>query len=505
MLRAIRISLLLSILVTVTALLIQAGEPPQTAPPQKPAAPATAEDCGCDETVAPGPQLWAVANGNKFFDTDLKASLAPQIDPLLKQLKDLRQQGLEDLINSKLIDKEAKAARLSRVELIQQRVESKLVPPTDADVQAFINKNKATLNRDPNSADLRRDVAIFLKDQNRVTGIRNYGLELRKKYQVTVLPEIGSTTDPNRVLAIVDQVPLRRSELEESIKGASYDLKLQILTLRQQAVDRKINQFLLEKEAQKRGVTLQALFSKEVLDKAPLVTVEQANQFYEANKSQFNQPLEIVRPNLMIWLRQQNIAKEEERLTADLRKGISINYSIPGVIEPVFVISTAGKPSTGPKDAPVVLIEFSDYECPRCAEIQSLVKQVLAAYPTKVRMVSREFPLSRHVYARKAAQAALCAFEQGKYWEYTALLYKNQLALDESYLMQYAALVGMDKANLAAHLKSGFHEKAVQEDLDEGLQVGVNGTPTFFINGKRLEDRSFEGFKQAIDRALAGR
>jgi protein-disulfide isomerase len=479
---------------------IQAVQPP------KPAAPAAAaEDCGCDEAVAPGPQVWAVFDGTKVFDTDVKSAIAAQIDPLLKQLKDMRQQGLEDLVNSRLIDKEAKAAGVNRVEFIRQRVDSKLLAPTDADVQTFIEKNKATLNRDPNAPDLRRDVALFLKDQNRINAIRNLGMELRKKYPVNILPEIGSNPDPNRVVAILDQVPLRRSEWDEAIKGASYDLKLQILNIRKDGVDRRINQILLEKEAVKRGLTLQALFSKEVLDKAPLVTVEQADAFYQANKGQFQQPLDQVRSNLMIWLRQQNITQQEQRLTAELRKNVSVSYSIPGIIEPVFSINTTGKPTTGAKDAPVTIVEFSDYECPRCGEIQPLVKQVLALYPTKVRLVTREFPLTRHAFSRKAAQAAQCAFEQGKYWEFTALLYKNQLALDESYLMQYAALVGMDKATLAAHLKSGLHDKTVQEDLDEGLQIGINGTPTFFINGRRIEDRSLEGFKQAIDKALAGR
>jgi protein-disulfide isomerase len=306
-------------------------------------------------------------------------------------------------------------------------------------------------------------------------------------------------------VAIVDQVPVRRSEWDEAVKGPSYDLKLQILNIRKEGVDRRINQMLLEKEAVKRGLTLQALYNKEVLDKTPLVTVEQADAFYQANKSQFQQPLDQVRSNLMIWLRQQNLTQQEQRLTAELRKNISISYSIPGVIEPLFSINTAGKPSTGAKDAQVTIIEFSDYQCPRCGEIQPLIKQVLSIYPGKVRLVAREFPLTMHPFARKAAQAAQCAFEQGKYWEFTALLYKNQTALDESYLMQYAALVGMDKATLAAHLKSGLHDKAVQEDLDEGMQVGINGTPTFFVNGRRVEDRSLEGFKQAIDRALAGR
>ena len=505
MLKAIRISLIISILTAASALLNQAGAF-QAAQPQKAAPQAVAqEDCGCDEAVTPGPQVWAVVDGTKFFDTDLKAALAPQLDPLLKQLKDLRQQGLEDLINSKLIDKEAKAAGMSQVELIKQRVESKLAPPTDAEIQAFIDKNRATLNRDPNAPDLRRDVALYLKDQNRIAGIRNYGMQLRKKYQVNILPEVGSATDQSRVVAIVDQVPVRRLELEDFIKAGSYDLKMQIYNFRKQAVDRQINQFLLQKEAAKRNTPLQLLINKEVLDKAPLVTLEQANAFYEANKSQFQQPLETVRPNIMAWLRQQNVTREEERFATELRKGVSVNYSVPGVIEPVFTINVVGKPSTGPKNAPVTIVEFSDYECPRCGEIQPLVKQVLAAFSSKVRLVSREFPLRQHVFARKAAQAAQCAFEQGKYWEYTTLLYKNQLALDEGNLMKYAAMVGLDNTVLAAHLKSGMHDKTVQEDLDEGLQVGVSGTPTFYVNGKRLEDRSFEGFKKAIDKALANR
>jgi protein-disulfide isomerase len=508
MLKVIRTTLIVSILAAASALPIQAGAI-QAAQPQKPAATGgVAEDCGCDVAVAPGPQVWAVVGGTKFFDTDLKAALAPQLDPLLKQLSDFRKQGLEDLVNSKLIDKEVKAAGMSRVDLLKQRVDSKLAPPTEAEIQAFIDKNRATISRDPNAPDYRQDVALFLKDQSRINGIRNLGIELRKKYQINILPEVGSATDQSRVVAIVDQVPVRRSELEEFIKAGSYDLKMQIYNLRKQALDRGINQSLIQKEAAKRGTTLQVLFNKEVLDKAPLVTVDQANAYYEANKAQFQQPLqplEIIRPNLMVWLRQQNIAREEERFSAELRKSVSINYSIPGVTEPVYTINIAGKPTTGPKDAPVTLIEFSDYECPRCGEIQPLVKQVLAAYPTKVRMVAREFPLTRHAFARKAAQAAQCAFEQGKYWEYTAILYKNQLALDENNLLKYASMVGMDKATLAAHLKSGFHDKAVQEDLDEGLPVGVNGTPTFYVNGKRLEDRTFEGFKQAIEKALAGR
>jgi protein-disulfide isomerase len=151
----------------------------------------------------------------------------------------------------------------------------------------------------------------------------------------------------------------------------------------------------------------------------------------------------------------------------------------------------------------VTIVEFTDYECPRCGEIQPLVKGLLAMFPGRVRLVVREFPLTRHAFARKAAQAAECAFEQGKYWEYSELLFKNQTALDEASLLRHAATVGMDKTLLASHLKDGRHDRAVQEDLDEGFQVGVGGTPAFYVNGRPLDDRTQDGMKLAIERALA--
>ncbi|HEV8292143.1 MAG TPA: thioredoxin domain-containing protein [Tepidisphaeraceae bacterium] len=243
--------------------------------------------------------------------------------------------------------------------------------------------------------------------------------------------------------------------------------------------------------------------NQEVLDKAPLITQEQADAFYAENKAQIQQPLEVVRPNLMNYLRQQAVAKEEERFVGQLMKSAKVTLSLPGVTEPIFAINTLGRPTRGAKEARVTVIEFTDYECPRCGEVQPLIKDVLAAFPDKVRLVVREFPLTRHPFARAAAQAAECALEQGKYWEYSELLFKNQNALDEGHLLQYAAQVGMDKNILAAHLKSGQHDRVVQEDIDEGYQVGVSGTPSFYVNGRRLEDRSLDGFKQAIQRALA--
>ena len=119
-----------------------------------------------------------------------------------------------------------------------------------------------------------------------------------------------------------------------------------------------------------------------------------------------------------------------------------------------------------------------------------------------MRFVVRDFPLSQHADAEKAAEAAEAAREQGKYWEYAALLFQNQSALQTDKLKEYATRTGLDCAKFDAALDSGRFADKVQRDLNDGERVGVNGTPTFFINGLRATDASYETLKAALDAAL---
>lgn len=140
----------------------------------------------------------------------------------------------------------------------------------------------------------------------------------------------------------------------------------------------------------------------------------------------------------------------------------------------------------GLPDAPVTLVEYGDYECPFCGAAHVSVSQVLRAAGNNVRFVFRHFPLSRiHPHAQKAAEAAETAGAQGKFWSMHRLLYENQHALDVPSLLTYADALNLDIDKFAQELASGAHAGRVREDFMSGVRSGVNGTPTFFINGRR--------------------
>ncbi len=173
------------------------------------------------------------------------------------------------------------------------------------------------------------------------------------------------------------------------------------------------------------------------------------------------------------------------------------------VPEYVEDVSVDDDPALGVEDAPVVIIEFSDYECPFCAQTVSLVRTILSDNAGKVKYVLRDFPLQTiHPHAFKAAEAANCAGEQGKFWEMHDLLFEKQAQLDTTSLKGYAARLQIDINQFEDCLDSGEYVDEIRHDIEEGKKYYVNGTPTFFVNGHRLAGPSLEQLQQAIDLAL---
>jgi protein-disulfide isomerase len=171
-------------------------------------------------------------------------------------------------------------------------------------------------------------------------------------------------------------------------------------------------------------------------------------------------------------------------------------------VAPVIKIATDDQPSKGNPQAAVSVVEFTDFQCPNCAQTQPVLEKLLAEYGNRLRLVVRDFPLSQHADALKAAEAAEAARAQGKYWEYTALLFKNQGALGVDQLKSYATALGLDRAKFDAALDGGLHAEQVRRDVYDGERAGVNGTPAIFVNGRRVLDHSYEGLKAAIDSTL---
>jgi protein-disulfide isomerase len=160
-------------------------------------------------------------------------------------------------------------------------------------------------------------------------------------------------------------------------------------------------------------------------------------------------------------------------------------------------------PSFGPKDAKVVIVEFSDFQCPFCSRAAKTVKQIKEKYGEKVRFVFRQYPLSFHKNANIAAQASLAAHAQGKFWEYHDLMFENQQALEQPKLEEYAAKVKLDVKAFKAAMTSEATKKAVAADLETGNQVGVRGTPSMFVNGARVRNAGdFDELSKQIEKML---
>ena len=171
--------------------------------------------------------------------------------------------------------------------------------------------------------------------------------------------------------------------------------------------------------------------------------------------------------------------------------------------EKVHEVPVGKSPIKGPEAAPVTVVEFSDYQCPFCARSEPLINDILKAYPTQVRFVYKHLPLvSIHQLAMGAAQAAVAAQQQGKFWEMHDLLFANQRALQPEKLKEYAKQLGLDVAKFEADMTSPETKSIIQDDMRLSQAVGVRGTPTIFVNGKLLQNRSIEGFKERVDGIL---
>jgi protein-disulfide isomerase len=191
-------------------------------------------------------------------------------------------------------------------------------------------------------------------------------------------------------------------------------------------------------------------------------------------------------------------------ITAELKKMEAANQPLSA--EVAASIAKGKAPAFGPEDAKVTVVEFSDFQCPYCSRAATAVDQIKVKYGTRVRFVFRQFPLPMHQNARGAAEAALAANAQGKFWEFHDKMFQNQSKLDRADLEGFAKEAGLDVAAFKKALDSKTYAADVDADMKLGESVAVNGTPTMFINGARVQNpTSFEAISEQIEGALAGK
>ena len=166
-------------------------------------------------------------------------------------------------------------------------------------------------------------------------------------------------------------------------------------------------------------------------------------------------------------------------------------------------IDISQSPWKGAEDAPVVIVEYTDFQCPYCARLGSTLDEMMKRYPGKLKIVYKSFPLNMHQYAWKAATAAMAAHEKGKFWEFYKLLFKNYNQLNDEKIKEIQKTFGLDTTEFETVMNSDKVRNRVLEDRTEGIRIGVQGTPTVFINGKHLKNKRPDGFIEAIEKELS--
>ncbi len=316
----------------------------------------------------------------------------------------------------------------------------------------------------------------------------------------TLFPVAAETTE---VLAVVNGQEITAADIESRIKNQLLKINNELYSLKKQAVDALIAERLLNQEATKRGITQQELVQQEVTAKMKAVSDEEIKRFYTTNKARMgNKTLDELKDRIAQHLQDVQRRQRQQTLIAELRKAASIRLLIQ---PPRADVAINGAPTRGPANAPVTLVEFSDFQCPYCARVQPVLRKIRDTYKDQVKLVYKDFPLPQiHPQAPKAAEAARCAREQDKYWDYHDKLFQDAKNLTPDTLKRYAAALHLDTAAFAACLDSGKYAAAVRKDMAQGAELGVTGTPSFFVNGRFLAGaQPFSAFQALIDELLA--
>jgi protein-disulfide isomerase len=311
--------------------------------------------------------------------------------------------------------------------------------------------------------------------------------------------------DRSAVLAEVDGRGITLGEVDARAKGRMVRLRQEEYEIRRDVLDELIADRLVDAEASREGVSREVLVRREVDEKIPTPDPAQIALIYERNRDRFagqSREQALARIRRLVVDR----AKTDRRATweGQLRQkaGVVLHLEPPRLAVKI----PKGAPATGASDPRVTVVEFTDYQCPYCHQAQATIDEVLDHYKDRVRLVHLDFPLDFHPGAVPAARAARCAAEQGRFWDYHRNLMTQKGSLDESDLESRAAALHLAPGPFAKCLASDRYDEAIEADLEQGKQLGVNGTPAYLVNGRMISGaRPYEDFATVIDDELRPR
>lgn len=403
---------------------------------------------------------------------DLSTEAQEAVTSLPTRLFATRSALLDQMVNQRLLDAEAKATGVSSGKMIAAE-KAKIPNPSEAEIKAIYDANRQALG-DATPEKARKQIVAYLRREPEQKAFAAMYSRLKAKFKYTSGKPVNSPNLlPTDVVATVNGQQIMAKEYEEKAAVAIYELNSAVSDLVLEDLNQALYNTMINEEAASQKIDASSLIAREITNKMKDFSDEERFALQDA----FGKKL---------------VAKFKPVM----------NYKAPTPI--VQKISADDDPSMGPADAPVTVVMFSDFECPACAAAYPVLKKAIESFPAKVRFVVRDYPLeSIHENAFTAARAANAAHAQGKYFEYSELLYKRQSALDQASLLKYAAEIGLNAKQFEIDFSSEKNAAEIRKDQADGDDYIVNSTPTIFVNGIRVRELSEASFRAAIESALA--
>jgi protein-disulfide isomerase len=288
-------------------------------------------------------------------------------------------------------------------------------------------------------------------------------------------PAVGQ--DGSSVVAEIAGRKVTASELEEKEAGKLLQAQYKYYIAERDALEQFIDDQLLEMQAKKESVTLDELFKRHISVNVQEPTEDQLRFYYEG--VQTDESYESARSNIINTVHQLRMKKARDAYIAQLRGeyGVVVELS-----QPSAKVDIGDAPRLGSEKAPVQIVEFADYECPYCQKVNADLAKLRQQFGDQVSLAYKDFPLPMHALAARAAEAARCAGAQGKFWEFHDSLFETK-KLHVSEMKQEARELKLDGTRFDQCLDAGEQIATVKKDAQEGQRLGLQGTPSFFING----------------------
>ncbi len=314
-------------------------------------------------------------------------------------------------------------------------------------------------------------------------------------------PEKADSAGKSEIVARMGDRVITAAELEKAAGGTLMKLRQQMYEAKKKALEKYVYDLMVDQKAAAEGISRDEWLKKNLESQIPKPSEEEIKAVMEQYRSRLAKDDDQARNQVITYLSQRARQGAEAALQKKLEAEAGLQILLqPPRLSPKVV---EHNPTRGPEDAPVTLIEYTDFQCPFCGRAQATLEALRERYGNRIRFVFKNLPLGMHQNARFAAETAMCAKDQGKFWELHDWLFAHHTELDQEHVMKQAEEMGLDVEALKSCLDKKLHSSEINQDIEEAGGFGITGTPGFVINGRLITGaQPVENFESIINEEL---